>query len=305
MAILAICGPTASGKSALADRLAQELHTDVISCDSMQVYRGMDIGTAKTPREERLVPLHLVDVVDVTEGYSAALYQCDARQQIDAELAQGMVPILCGGTGLYLRAALDEMDFPSGHYDGEHRKQYQDLLERRGEASLYALLVERDPASADLIHPHNTRRVIRALEMLDEGVSYAQQHAGFSEYREHYPNVYRFALTMDRARLYRRIDQRVDDMIARGLIQEVQTLVAQGAADAITAMQAIGYKEILDVFQGTLSRDEAIDLIKRRSRRYAKRQLSWFRRDRRFHWIDLDQYDLDGAVTLIRSIAGM
>lgn len=296
--VIAVVGPTASGKSAVADLVAEALGSEVVSADAMQVYRGMDIGTAKTPVSERRVPLLLVDVADPTEPYSAALYQRDSRRAIDRLRAEGRVPVLCGGTGLYVRAALDEMEFPRGEVDGAARQRYQDLAGKLGPEGVHALLAERDPESAALIHPHNVRRVVRALEMLDEGVSYARQSAGFSESREHYPSL-QFALTMDRARLYARIDARVDAMMRAGLLDEVRGLMDAGAADALTSRQAIGYKELIDALEGRCTIGEAVDLIKLRSRRYAKRQLSWFRRDPRITWLDMDVLDADGAARLI------
>lgn len=296
--VIAVVGPTASGKSAVADLVAEALGSEVVSADAMQVYRGMDIGTAKTPVSERRVPLLLVDVADPTEPYSAALYQRDSRRAIDRLRAEGRVPILCGGTGLYVRAALDEMEFPRGEVDGAARQRYQDLAGKLGPEGVHALLAERDPESAALIHPHNVRRVVRALEMLDEGVSYARQSAGFSEPREHYPSL-QFALLMDRARLYARIDARVDAMMRAGLLDEVRGLMDAGAADALTSRQAIGYKELIDALEGRCTIGEAVDLIKLRSRRYAKRQLSWFRRDPRITWLDMDVLDADGAARLI------
>lgn len=296
--VIAVVGPTASGKSAVADLVAEALGSEVVSADAMQVYRGMDIGTAKTPVSERRVPLLLVNVADPTEPYSAALYQRDSRRAIDRLRAEGRVPVLCGGTGLYVRAALDEMEFPRGEVDGAARQRYQDLAGKLGPEGVHALLAERDPESAALIHPHNVRRVVRALEMLDEGVSYARQSAGFSEPREHYPSL-QFALTMDRARLYARIDARVDAMMRAGLLDEVRGLMDAGAADALTSRQAIGYKELIDALEGRCTIGEAVDLIKLRSRRYAKRQLSWFRRDPRITWLDMDVLDADGAARLI------
>ena len=296
--VIAVVGPTASGKSAVADLVAEALGSEVVSADAMQVYRGMDIGTAKTPVSERSVPLLLVDVADPIEPYSAALYQRDSRRAIDRLRAEGRVPVLCGGTGLYVRAALDEMEFPRGEVDGAARQRYQDLAGKLGPEGVHALLAERDPESAALIHPHNVRRVVRALEMLDEGVSYARQSAGFSEPREHYPSL-QFALMMDRARLYARIDARVDAMMRAGLLDEVRGLMDAGAADALTSRQAIGYKELIDALEGRCTIGEAVDLIKLRSRRYAKRQLSWFRRDPRITWLDMDVLDADGAARLI------
>ncbi len=301
--VIAVVGPTASGKSAVADLVAEALGSEVVSADAMQVYRGMDIGTAKTPASERRVPLLLVDLADPTEPYSAALFQRDSRREIDRLRAEGRVPVLCGGTGLYVRAALDEMEFPRGEVDGAARQRYQDLAGKLGPEGVHALLAERDPESASLIHPHNVRRVVRALEMLDEGVSYARQSAGFSKPREHYPSL-QFALTMDRARLYARIDARVDAMMRAGLLDEVRGLMDAGAADALTSRQAIGYKELIDALEGRCTIGEAVDLIKLRSRRYAKRQLSWFRRDPRITWLDMDVLDAGGAARLIVDALG-
>ncbi|WP_418722431.1 tRNA (adenosine(37)-N6)-dimethylallyltransferase, partial [Enorma sp.] len=188
--IVAIVGPTAVGKSAVADRVARALDTDVLSVDAMQVYRGMDIGTAKTPVNERLVPLRLVDLVDPAVNYSAALFQRDARCEIERLRALGKPVVLCGGTGLYLRAALDEMDFPAGETKSEARVRYERLANEAGSHALHELLRSRDPRSADVIHEHNVRRVIRALEMLDEGTSYADQKAAFSAPRPRYEAVY-------------------------------------------------------------------------------------------------------------------
>ena len=298
MPVLSISGPTASGKSALADEVALRLNTDVISVDAMQVYRGMDIGTAKTPVADRRVPLQMIDVADPDEPYSVALFQRDARKLIDDRLASGYIPILCGGTGLYIQAVLEEMRFPQGEVDDERRTRYNALAEQLGADGLYSLLEQRDPRSAAAIHPNNVRRVVRALEMADEGVSYADQRAGFAHPSEHYPSL-RFALTMDRSRLYRRIDARVDLMIEAGLVDEVSRLLDQGMGDALTSRQAIGYKEVIDALEGRLTIDEAVELIKLRSRRYAKRQLSWCRRDPKIQWIDMDALSIEQAAGFI------
>lgn len=302
--VLAVVGPTAVGKSAVADGLAAAIGTSVISADSMQVYRGMDIGTAKMRPEECRAPLLMVDVADPGTSYSAALFQRDARAAIDKINASGHPAVLCGGTGLYVRAVIDEFDFPSGELESASRSQYEELLERIGADALHALLAERDSASAEAIHPHNTRRVVRALEMSDEGVSYAEQRAGFSENRAHYRSS-QYGLTCDRAVLYERINKRVNLMMEMGLIDEVKGLVDQGLSLALTSRQAIGYKEIIDYLEGTLTLSEAVDLIKMRSRRYAKRQLSWFKRDSRIFWIDMDEAGVEGAIALIREREGL
>lgn len=285
---VAVVGPTAVGKSDIADTLASRLKSEVLSCDAMQVYRGMDIGTAKMPPDECSVPLRLVDIVDAGTPYSAALYQEDARFAANQLISAGKIPVFCGGTGLYLKAALDEMDFPTGEIEDERRQGYQKLAQQLGDEGIHALLAQRDPASAAVIHPHNVRRTIRALEMLDDGISYADQKAGFSVPREHVHALW-IGLTMNRERLYGRINKRVDLMFEQGLVDEVRGLMAAGLADALTSTQAIGYKEVIEGLEGKISMEEAQDLIKMRSRRYAKRQLSWFKRDDRVIWFNLDQ----------------
>ena len=281
LSAVAIVGPTAVGKSDVADRLAARLSSEVLSCDAMQIYRGMDIGTAKMAPDECTAPLRLVEA--------------DARAHVERLLGSGCLPVFCGGTGLYLKAALDEMDFPSGELEDDRRVGYQELAERIGEEELHALLAERDPESAAVIHPHNVRRVIRALEMHDDGISYAQQKSQFSVPREHYHALW-FGLTRNREVLYKRINLRVDLMFEQGLVDEVRGLMDQGLGDALTSMQAIGYKEIIDAFNGVMSMDEARELIKMRSRRYAKRQLSWFKRDDRIAWFDMDEFTIDEVV---------
>lgn len=302
--IISITGPTAVGKSALADRLAQRWGSEVLSADAMQVYRGMDIGTAKTPVPDRLAPLRLIDLVDVSEPYSAAQFQVDARAEIERLRAEDKPVFLCGGTGLYLRAALDDMRFPKGEVDDERRARYNRLASELGPMGLHDMLALRDPKSAEIIHPNNLKRVVRALEMCDEGTSYVDQVAGFSRPVSFYEHV-SYALTMDRGRLYERIDARVDAMMEQGLLGEVESLLTQGARESLTSMQAIGYKELISYLDGDCSMEEAVSLIKQRSRRYAKRQISWCRRDARTRWIDMDEMDIDDAMSLIEREVGL
>lgn len=296
--VIVIGGPTASGKSSLTDEIAVRLNTDVLSADAMQVYRGMDVGTAKTPVCERRVPLRLVDIVNVDEPYSAALFQRDAREHIERLSACGKAAVMCGGTGLYIRAAVDDMVFPSGVVDDELRVELQSFAEKHGANAIYQLLEQRDPRAAECIHPNNTRRVIRALEMHSQGLSYADQKNEYSRIGEYYPSL-QFALTMSRDRLYERINARVDVMVDQGLVEEVEALVQKGYRDALTSMQAIGYKEIIGALEGEYSLEDAVDLVKQRSRRYAKRQLAWFRRDRRIIWIDMDRYTQKDAADFV------
>jgi tRNA dimethylallyltransferase len=285
--VIAVVGPTGVGKTAAAEDLAVRLGGEIVSADSMQVYRGMDIGTAKHPRDSWKVPHHCVDQVDPGTPYSAALYQRDARARIDDVAARGKVPVLVGGTGLYVRAALDEMRFPAGHAASQTRSALQSELDAHGPEALYALLVERDPDAAALIHRNNTRRVLRALETLeDAGVSYADTKESFAERVPHYAATY-IGLTADRDVLYARIDARVDAMLDAGLLEEVSGLLEAGYRGALTAAQAIGYKELVPVIDGSGDLASAVTAIKQASRRYAKRQLTWFRADPRVHWLDV------------------
>ncbi len=303
--VLAIVGPTASGKSALADEIACRLGSEVVSVDSMQVYRGMDIGTAKTPERERRCPLRMVDLCEPTSDYSVQVFQRDARSVIDEILRSRRTPVLCGGTGLYLDAVIDEMEFPSGAKGDSVRSAYELLAEELGPDALHGVLAERDPRSAELIHPNNVRRVVRALEMLDEGKSYAEHHEGLKRRVPHYAAGI-WAISIERETLYKRIDQRVDKMIDEGLLDEVKALVDAGLTTQHTAGQAIGYKEFIDYLEDRATFSEAVETIKTRTRRYAKRQLSWLRRDGRAQWIDMGSLSLyEAASAVISSLDAM
>ncbi len=293
--IVAVVGPTAVGKTDIAEEMAVRLGGEIVSADSMQVYRGMDVGTAKSAPESRRVLHHCIDVADPGESYSAARYQACAREAFEAIASAGRVPVLCGGTGLYVRAALDDWQFPAGEQvDNTVRERYEGLEREHGANALYELLSSRDLASAALIHPNNVRRVVRALEMLDEGTSYAEQHKGLSARHSVYPCTI-IGLTMERSALYRRIDERVEGMLERGLLDEVRSLLDSGFRESLTAAQAIGYKELVPVVEDGASLDDAIDTIKRASRRYAKRQLTWFRADPRVRWVDVTGLDTAAA----------
>ncbi len=303
----AVVGPTGAGKTVVAEELALRLGGEIVSADSMQVYRGMDIGTAKHPAGDWRVPHHCIDLVDPGTPYSAALYQRDARCAIEDVAAHGKTPVLVGGTGLYVRAALDEMHFPAGDESSPVRSDLQKELEQHGPEALYALLVERDPDAAALIHRNNTRRVMRALEVLeDSGVSYAETKEHFSDRIPYYRATY-IGLTLDRDALYARIDARVDAMLDAGLLGEVERLLEAGYRGALTAAQAIGYKELVPVIDGSGNLGIAVAAIKQASRRYAKRQLTWFHADPRVHWIDVTKLSTaqtaDAALALLESEA--
>jgi tRNA dimethylallyltransferase len=254
----------------------------------MQIYRGMDIGTAKVPPDVRRVEHFGLDLLEPNEPWSAAEYQGYARKVIDRARAAGQKVVVCGGTGLYLRAALDVMEFPPGEQVGNKvRESWQAWLEAHDAKALHAELARRDPDSAALLHPHNTRRVIRALELEEEGESYAARAEHFRERESFYPTQW-LALSCEREELYRRIDERVDTMIAEGLMTEVEELLSKGLHTALTASQAIGYKELVPVIEDGAPLETAIAAIKQATRRYAKRQLTWFRSDERLRWIATD-----------------
>lgn len=297
--IVAILGPTASGKSDLAQLVAQELDGEVVSADSMQVYRGMDVGTAKLSSDQILVPHHLIDILDPGEPFSAQLFQQLARQTFEQIFERGKVPVLCGGTGLYVQAALEDMRFPKGDQTSNPvRAKYEKLSSEQGSDYVWGLLHSLDPESAQLIHPNNVRRVIRALEMREQGISYATQVDGMKCLPEVVPS-FRFGLIRDPKLLAVRIDTRVDSMFENGLVDEVKRLLERGFRTALTAPQAIGYKEVVWALDGQITMDEAAEQIKTATRRYAKRQRSWLRRDSRLTTIDMDSADQTAVVNFI------
>ena len=275
--VIAVMGCTASGKSALADALALELGGEVISADSMQVYRGMDIGTAKTPGAQRPVPYHCIDLVDPGQPYSAALFQRDSRAAIADIRSRGRVPVLCGGTFFYVRACLNSMDFAPGDQEGNPvRERYNALAQELGAQGIWELLRQLDPESAAVVHPNNTVRVVRALEMHEAGESYAVRKEAFKGIGEAIPSI-KIGLEWDTPRLYERINRRVDLMMEQGLVAEVEGLLKQGFREGLTAPAAIGYKEVVAALDGECSMDEAAEQIKLATRRYSKRQRSWLR----------------------------
>ncbi|MEG0071642.1 MAG: tRNA (adenosine(37)-N6)-dimethylallyltransferase MiaA [Raoultibacter sp.] len=289
--VICIVGPTATGKTLLAQNLAQRIDGEVISADSMQIYRGMDIGTGKIPLDQRTVPYHGLDICDPGAAYSAALFQDLARRCFIDIDARGKRSIVCGGTGLYVRAAIDAYEFPQGdQIENPVRTTYARIAQEQGNLALWQMLKAQDPASAALIHPNNTRRVIRAFELIAEGKCYAQVHAGLSEMKQVVPAVF-IGLSCNTALLNQRIDARVDTMIEEGLVDEVKGLLDQGFRAGITAPQAIGYKEIVAALEGELSLDEAIERIKIATHRYGKRQRTWFRKDNRITWLCADSQE--------------
>ena len=295
--LIAIVGPTATGKSNVAVELAKRIGGEIISADSMQVYKGMNIGTAKiTPEEMQGIPHYLIDVVDTAEAFSVAEYQRLARQKISEIAARGKIPILVGGTGLYVRSVIDKLEFPTGETASKVRRQLERRVEKEGAETLYKELVGKDPAAANIVHANNVRRIIRALEVIElTGKPFSEFHREWAN-RESIYDLEMFGLTMDRELLRRRINERVDRMVSAGLLDEVKDLMAHDYEGFLTSQQAIGYKELIGYLKGEESFGEAIENIKTRTRQYAKRQLTWFKADPRVRWIDVDDKPTDEIV---------
>ena len=290
--LLIVAGPTATGKSDSAVELALRMNGEVISADSMQVYRGMDIGSAKVTVEEmRGVPHHLIDCADPSENWNVVRFQKEARRAVQDISSRGRLPILCGGTGFYIQALLYDIDFTQMDENTPLRDRLSALAAEKGPEAVHALLLEKDPASAAAIHPNNLKRVIRAIEFMEEsGGSIAAHNLQQRERESAYRSVF-FVLTMDRARLYERIDRRVDIMMERGLVEEVARLRAMGIQRDSTSMQGIGYKQVYGYLDGEYDLEEAVRLIKRDTRHFAKRQLTWFKREKDVIWTDLDRFE--------------
>ncbi len=298
--VVAVVGPTAAGKSALSVALAHALGGEVVNADSMQLYRGLDIGTAKlTPAEREGVPHHLLDIWEVTEPASVAEYQRLARAAIDDVLARGRVPLLVGGSGLYVRAVLERFEFPGT--DPAVRERLEAELAESGPAPLYARLRAADPAAAAGILPGNGRRIVRALEVIE--LTGAPFTASLPEPTPYYPSV-QLGVDLDTALLDERIALRVDRMWAAGLVTETRELLGRGLAQGRTASRALGYQQVLRLLAGDLTEAEARDETVRATRRFVRRQRSWFRRDPRVHWLDSAAPGLvEDALRLVRSAA--
>ena len=285
--VVAIIGPTASGKTALSIELAKWLDGEIINGDSMQVYKQLDIGTAKITKEEMQgVPHHLLDIKEPTENFSVAEYQQLVRAKIEEIKARGKLPIIVGGTGLYVQSVLYDFNFTKEEVDEEARKAYYQELEKVGPEAMHARLAKLDPKTAETIHPNNTRRVIRALEMVElSGTSKASEEHNRGD-KPMYNHLI-LGLDMDREKLYERINLRVDIMMEKGLLEEARALYEAGIRDT-QAVKAIGYKELFAYFDGFCTLQEAIDQIKQNSRRYAKRQLTYFRNKMDVRWVSND-----------------
>lgn len=285
--LLCVVGPTACGKTKMAVLLAKRFHGEVVNVDSMQIYRGMAIGTA-APTEAEMdgVPHHMVGVADPAENWSAARYREQADRCVGDILARGKLPVLSGGTGLWLDALVAGRDFAAGSASGEVRARLYREYEEKGIGPLWAELERVDPESAEKLHPSDRKRVLRALEVYRETGATIAEHDRLSKARPpKYGALYVGLAYRDRADLRRAVDERVDAMLAAGLMDELKALLARGIPEGATAMQAIGYKELLSALRGERSQEEAVEEVKLRSRQYAKRQLTWLRRNGGIHWI--------------------
>lgn len=291
-AVLAIVGPTASGKSALAVEVAQYVDGEVIGTDSMQAYRGMDIGTATpSPVEQQGIAHHMIDVWDIDQPVSVVEFRDKARYSIEAVLSAGRVPVVVGGSGLYVRAVLEELDFPTT--DPKIRASWERELELRGAPALHAILGERDPDAAAAIEVNNGRRIVRALEVGE--ITGEPFVARLPEPVDHYPTI-RVGMRIDRVTLDERIERRVDRMWAAGFVDEVRELRARGLAQAPTASAALGYGPILRYLSGQIDESDARQLTIDHTRKFARRQQRWFAKDERIRWFDYDDPDLASEV---------
>lgn len=299
MKTIVICGATATGKSDLAVSLANEIDAEIINADSMQLYRGMDIGTAKLTAAERGgIPHHLLDVLDVTEDATVAWYQSAARDAISDIHARGKNAVIVGGTGLYIKAILDDLNFPDT--DPLVRERLNKEAEDFGVAKLFERLQLLDPAAAAAINIQNVRRVIRALEVIEiTGQPFTANLP--REDSSKYPDAMQFGLVMDREKLTERIDARVDLMWERGLVAEVDALIAEGITKATTARRALGYAQVISMRSGEISEELAKEETKRATRQYARRQETWFSRDARIQWISPIQPRLETVLEKINS----
>ena len=303
--LLVIVGPTAVGKTALSIELAKQLNGEIISGDSMQVYRGMDIGTAKIkPDEMESIPHYLIDILNPDQPFSVAEFQQDAKSLITMINARHKLPMIVGGTGLYIQSVIYEYQFSEAPKDEALRLEWEEFARLHGKEALHSRLKEVDPITAQRLHLNDVKRIIRALEIYQlTGKSMAdfQQRSPESPYQ-----LCLLGLTMERSLLYERINLRVDVMMNQGLVKEVESLLEKGYLGSLPSMQGIGYKEVVQYLEGRISLEEAVELIKKNSRNFAKRQLTWFRSMKDIHWLDMtNSGDKQSLVENIRTfVAG-
>ncbi len=295
--LIILTGPTAVGKTALSIKMAQQINGQMISADSMQVYRHMDIGTAKISIEEMQgIPHYLIDVLEPTEEFNIVRFQQMAKAALEQIYAAGAIPIVVGGTGFYIQSLLYDIQFEESNEDTGYRDALQQLATDRGPEYLHRLLAEVDPAAASGIHAHNVKRVIRALEFYHQTGTRISEHNEEQRKRTSPYQFLYFVLNDDRQALYARIDQRIDQMLEAGLVTEVRMLKDMGCTRDMVSMQGLGYKEILDYLEGRCTLDDAIYILKRDTRHFAKRQLTWFRREPDVIWLNRTDYPDDTAI---------
>lgn len=292
-----LAGPTAVGKTDISIKLAEKLNGEIISADSMQIYKHMDIGSAKITEEEKHgIKHYMIDFVDPLDEFSVAEFKEKSKNTIESITSKEKLPMIVGGTGFYIDSLIFNYDFANTYKDEEYREYLKNLADKKGKEYVHELLKDIDEESYKRLYPNDLKRVIRALEV------FKLTNKTISEFNEEQDkfdipyNVYYFVLNMDRAKLYERINKRVDIMIERGLVEEVKMLRSMGCTADMQSMKGIGYKEILYYLDGKMTLEEAIELIKKGSRNYAKRQLTWFRKDKRVIWIDKDQYENDSEI---------
>lgn len=297
--MIILSGPTAVGKTALSIELAKKVNGAIISADSMQVYKHMDIGSAKImPEEMEGIKHYLIDALEPSDEFNIVIFQKMAKEALKEIYANGQIPIIAGGTGFYIQALLYDIDFENQDCNEEYRAQLEQIAKEQGPEVLHARLQEIDPVSAEKIHANNVKRVIRALEFYHLTGKPISEHNEEEHQKESPYNFAYFVLTDQRENLYKRIDKRVDLMVEQGLLEEVKKLKDMGYHREMVSMQGLGYKEILDYLDGKCTLEEAIYVIKRETRHFAKRQLTWFRRERDVHWMDKSQYRYDDDAVL-------
>ncbi len=295
--LLILTGPTAVGKTNLSIRLVKAVNGEIISADSMQVYRRMDIGTAKIKPEEMCgVPHHLIDICEPTQDYNVVRFATEAKRLIKEITERGHIPILVGGTGFYIQAVLYDIDFTETEEDTSYREELETFAAEHGAEALHASLAKVDPASAVAIHANNIKRVIRALEFYMQTGTRISEHNEAQHGKESAYNSAYFVLTQNRAVLYERIEKRIDLMLSEGLLEEVKGLLEEGCKPESVSMQGLGYKELVSYLNGECTLEEAVSILKRDTRHFAKRQLTWFRREREVCWFDKDAYENEDAI---------
>ncbi|MEE1304539.1 MAG: tRNA (adenosine(37)-N6)-dimethylallyltransferase MiaA [Agathobacter sp.] len=290
--MIVLTGPTAVGKTALSIDLAKKINGAIISADSMQVYKYMDIGSAKITKEEMQgIDHYLIDELMPEDEFNIVKFQKMAKEALDKIYSKGQIPIITGGTGFYIQGLLYDIDFEAQNQNDSIRKELEVFAEEKGAHQLHELLKDIDQVSYDTIHENNVKRVIRAIEFYRISGYPISEHNQQEKQKESPYNFAYFVLNDDRENLYNRIDKRVDIMVKQGLVEEVRRLHEMGYSKEMVSMQGLGYKEILRSFEGEYSIEEAIDIIKRETRRFAKRQLTWFRREKEVIWINKNEYN--------------